>query len=267
MTLSEISIYPVKSCGAIALDTAAVEARGLAGDRRWMIVREDGRFVTAREAPSLVTVAVTLTRGGLEFRAPGMPSLAVAAPLADLGRTAVTVWKDETTAGDAGDEAAAWCSEFLDRPCRLVHQREEDVRSIAQRPGGRPGDAVSFADGYPLLVIGSASLAALNERLATPVSMARFRPNVVVTTTEPFVEDTWTRVRIGDLEFDCARRCTRCVLTTVDPASGEKHADGEPLKTLRSFRFDREERGILFGVNLIPRGTGRVAVGDRVTPS
>ena len=126
---------------------------------------------------------------------------------------------------------------------------------------------VSFADGYPQLLIGTASLEDLNSRLDKPVAMGRFRPNIVVTTREPFVEDTWQRVRIGDCEFDVVKRCARCVFTTVDPDTGVKNADGEPLKTLRGFRLDRAERGVLFGVNLVPRSTGRLEAGQGLTPS
>ncbi len=256
--------YPIKSCAGTDVSAFDIDARGPVGDRRWMLVNERGRFLTAREHPTLVTIRPVQRPGGLELSGPSLPPLSVSEPDLDADAVPVTVWKDSTTAADAGDEAAAWFSGFLGQAVRLVFQRDNDRRDISGKTGAVAGDEVSFADGYPLLLIGTASLADLNARLARPVTMTHFRPNLVVRTEEPFIEDTWTSVTVGDLTFAAAKRCARCVLTTVDPDSGEKDPAGEPLKTLRAFRFDRPARGIMFGMNLIPRKTGRIAVGAPV---
>jgi uncharacterized protein YcbX len=184
-----------------------------------------------------------------------MDPLSLSEPPADGPTVGVRIWRDDVTAHTVSAAADAWLSEFLGAPCSLVYQHEQDLRPISD-PQHATGDddIVSFADGYPLLLIGSASLAALNQRLQRPVAMDRFRPNLVVDTTTPFIEDSWSQVRIGDTRFEVAKRCARCVFTTVDPATGEVDADGEPLRTLRGFRLDKAARGVMFGVNLIPRG-------------
>lgn len=261
MHLSDLLAFPVKSCGPMPTDAADVQARGIAGDRRWMVVDPDGRFITARTEPRLLLVTPALTDRGLSLAAPGMPVLAVAAPTGDS--KAVRVWRDDVQAFEASETANRWFSKFLGRSCTLVYQGG-NRREISSRTGARAGDEVSFADGYPLLLIGSASLEDLNRRLARPVSMLRFRPNLVVATDRPYAEDEWASVQIGSCEFSVARPCTRCVLTTVDPATGIADPDREPLATLRSYRRSRSAGGVLFGVNLIPRRLGRVAVGMAV---
>ena len=262
MHLSTLHVYPVKSGAALAPLQARVEARGLAGDRRWMIVDDDGAFLTGRQLPPLVLLRAEPDEHGLRLAAPGRPDTQVPLPPADAPRRRVTVWKDTVDAVDAGDEAARWLSRFLGRDARLVHMDAQSVRPVSPTHA-QPGDEVSFADAYPLLLISQASLDGLNARLATPLPMLRFRPNLVVHGADaPHAEDGWKRVRIGDIEFDAVKPCTRCVFTTVDPARGEIDASGEPLNTLKTYR--RSPAGITFGMNLIARGTGTLRVGDAV---
>ena len=262
MHLSALHIHPIKSTAALSPDSAEVRPRGLAHDRRWMIVDEHDRFVTGRQNPRLVLLRVSPSDAGIELSAPGLPALFV--PLPDgRARRRVVVWKDEVDAADVGDAAADWLSRFLERPLRLVH-----MDGIAQRPVspkyGRPGDQVGFADAYPLLLISQASLDHLNARLEVPLPMQRFRPNLVIAGAEaPHAEDGWTRLRIGAVEFDAVKPCTRCVFTTVDVQRGEFDPSGEPLRTLKTYR--RSGDGITFGMNLIARGTGTLRVGDAVT--
>ncbi len=263
MQLSALFVYPVKSCGALAPSSAQVEGRGLAGDRRWMIVDGDGRFLTGRQLPRLVLLRATPTAGGLSLAAPDMMALEVPEPAADAPRRAVTVWKDSLDAVDAGDLAAAWLTKFLDRDARLVFMDARSHRAVSPTYA-QPGDEVSFADAYPLLLISQASLDGLNARLAAALPMQRFRPNLVVAgDIAPHAEDGWRRLRIGDVEFDAVKPCTRCVFTTVDPARGEFDPSGEPLQTLKTYR--RSAEGITFGMNLIARGTGSLRIGDTVT--
>ena len=262
MHLSSLHLYPVKSCAGLAMDEARVETRGLAGDRRWMIVDAGGKFLTGRQLPALVLLRAVPGDGGVRLDAPGQPGLSVATPAADAPRRRVSVWKDEVDAVDAGDAPAAWLSRFLGREARLVYMDERAVRPVSPTHA-RPGDEVSFADGYPLLLVSQASLDGLNARLATPLPMARFRTNLVVDGVDvPHGEDGWKRVRIGAIEFDVAKPCTRCVFTTVDPLRGDFDPGGEPLATLKTYR--RGDAGITFGVNLIARGRGSLRVGDPV---
>ena len=261
ITLASLHIYPVKSCAQITLDSAQVQKRGLEHDRRWMVVDENGRFLTGRELPRLVLVLAEPHACGITLRAPQMVTLEVAKPAAQATRLNVTVWKSTLSAQLADAAAHTWLSIFLDRPCRLVFMDETCTRAVSM-DYGQAGDEVSFADGYPLLLISQAALDNLNTRLPHPVTMQRFRPNLVVTGCTAHAEDQWMRIRIGTVVFELVKPCTRCVFTTVDPVQGERSADGEPLRTLIGYR--RSTRGVTFGQNLIARGTGVIRAGDKI---
>jgi uncharacterized protein len=261
MHLSAIHVYPLKSGAARSPQQARVEARGLAGDRRWMLIDAEGRFITGRQHPRTVLLQAQPRESGLRLAAPDLPAIEVAFPAADGARRQVTVWKDTVAALDAGDAAAAWLQAALGRAARLVYMDEAAVRPV-NPAHARAGDKVSFADAYPLLVISQAALDGLNARLATPLPMLRFRPNLVIAGAAPHAEDGWRRLRIGGVEFEGVKPCVRCVFTTVDPARGEFDPTGEPLRTLKHYR--RSPDGITFGANLIARGRGTVHVGDAV---
>ena len=259
--LSEIHRYPVKSIAADSLQSAEVEPRGLRGDRRWMVVDSNGKFLTGREFGALTQIVAQVDGDELALSAPGRSTLhAHADPRAQ--RVRVTVWRSQVDALPANPDADAWISDWLGQPARLVYMDDEARRPV-NPDHGRPGDEVSFADGYPLLLISQAALDTLNTRLATPITMQRFRPNLVVAGTASHAEDTWRRIRIGTIEFDVVKPCVRCVFTTVEPGSGRRDPSGEPLRTLVGYR--RTPSGVTFGQNLIPRGTGTVSVGDAVT--
>lgn len=262
MQLSALYVYPVKSCAALALVSAELEPRGLAHDRRWMIVDSDGRFLTGRQLPRLVLLRATPTATGLILQVPDAEPVEIAFPLAAATRRTVAVWKDAVEAPDAGDDAARWLSTFLGREVRLVYMDARAVRAVAP-DYAQPGDEVSFADGYPLLAISQAALDALNARLDAPLPMLRFRPNLVIAGATPHAEDAWRRIRVGAVTFDAVKTCVRCVFTTVDAERGGFDPSGEPLRTLKTYR--RSKRGITFGMNLIARGTGTMRVGDAVT--
>ena len=258
MHLSSLHLYPIKSSAPLEVESSTVEARGLQFDRRWMVVDAEGRFVTGRQLPRMTLIRALPDADGLTLEAPGKPTLQVPGP--DAGDTVpVTVWKSQVAARPAGDAADAWLSDFLGQPLRLVHMDDRITRPMTD-VHSLPGDEVSFADAFPLLLISRASLEGLNSRLAKPVSMLQFRPNLVVDAVSAHAEDTWKRIRIGEVEFDVAKACTRCVFTTVDPLRGERDPDGEPLRTLITYR--RSADGVTFGQNLIPRSLGQVRVGD-----
>jgi uncharacterized protein YcbX len=260
-TLAALYVYPIKSCAALAPASARVEPRGLADDRRWLVVDAKGMFVTGRLYSRMPLIRATPLIAGLRLEAPDMPPLEIDLPDANAARRSVTVWRSSVEAQVADTAAGEWLSRCLGADLSLVHMDEAAHRGV-NPDYGQPGDEVSFADGYPQLLISSAALDALNARLGTPVEMLRFRPNLVVSGTEPHAEDGWKRVRIGAVEFDVVKPCTRCVFTTVDPQRGERNADGEPLKTLTTYR--RTPKGVTFGQNLIPRGSGTISVGDAV---
>lgn len=263
MQVTELNIYPVKSTRRIALNESEVLPRGLPWDRRWMLVDASGKFITGRQHPGLATVQTEIGDNVLHIHAAGHDSLSL--PLVPRERRVVevTVWKDSVDALLAGSEADAWFSDFLGLDCRLV-QMTDDISRGVNPDYGRAGDQVSFADGFPLLVISEASLTDLNSRLDQPVEMRRFRPNLVIDGERPYAEDDWRRIRVGEVEFEGVKNCSRCVFTTIDPDTGEKSPDMEPLRTLSSYRR-RPEGGVYFGQNLIPRGAGVIRVGDSVT--
>lgn len=265
-TLASLHAYPLKSGAPFTLDAAKLEARGIAGDRRWMLVDANGRFVTGRQFARLPLVrARPREDGALVVDAPGMPTIAVTPPAPEGERVATAVWQAEVTPLLADAGAHAWFSRFLGVPVRLVHMDQRCDRRVVQMYDGRYGrdeDRVSLADAFPLLLVSQAALDQLNAKLAQPVPMLRFRPNLVVAGTQPHAEDDWRRIRIGAAEFDVVKACTRCVFTTVDFERGERDPTGEPLRTLTTYR--RTAEGVTFGQNLIPRGTGTLRAGDPI---
>lgn len=260
MHVTQIYRYPLKSGAAETCSQAVIEARGLAGDRTWMVVDPNGTFVTARKHPRLVLIRTTHTGlGRCLLEAPDLPAIEACA---DRGRPMrVTVWNEPCSAWGVQDEVNQWLSDYLGIECRLVHLPPSLTRPIAADTGIK-GAQVSFADGFPLLLISEASLADLNQRLEQAIGMDRFRPNIVVDGHAPFVEDTWHRIRIGEAEFTCYSPCSRCVLTTVDSHTGTVDKSGEPLRTLATYR--RQEGGVMFGMNLIPTTLGNISRGASI---
>ena len=264
MRVSEIRIYPVKGLRGRSVPSADVEPWGLARDRRFMVVDPAGRFRTQRELPRMAVVEADLVDGGVELFATRAGRVAVREPGADAPAITVSIFRDAAVpARDAGDEAAAWLSAALGVPCRLVHLAEPATARPVDPDFAETGDRVSFADGFPLLVTNGASLRDLNARLPAPVSMDRFRANVVVEGAQAWAEDGWSRLRIGGSVFAGPKDCARCAVPTVDQETGDRSPDNEPIRTLASFRRKAGGR-IIFGQNLIPRALGRIAVGDAV---
>lgn len=261
MRLGGLYRYPMKSCAPLPTEAAVVEPRGLVHDRRWMVVDPSGKFITGRELPRLTLVhAEPAATGVLSLQAPGMAPMQVPIPVGEA-RLPVTVWKSDVSARPCEAGADAWLSDFLGRPVRLVHM-DGDVHRPMTSSHAQPGDEVSFADAYPLLLVTRAAVDLLNTKLERPVSPLRFRPNLIVDGAPAHAEDGWSRIRVGEVEFEVGKACVRCVFTTVDPDRGERDADGEPLKTLIGYR--RGPEGVTFGRNLIPRTPGTVHLGDRV---
>jgi uncharacterized protein YcbX len=252
-------IHPVKSCAPVEVDQATVCATGFELDRRWMVVGEDGRFLSQREHPRLALVRVRAGENRLVLEAHSMPPVNLALTGGEGPTIRVEVWDDECPAVDEGRDAARWFSEHLGCPARLVRMADDDARPLGSS-SAQPGDRVSFADRFPFLLLSKGSLDGLNRRLSLPVPMDRFRPNIVVEGCEPHAEDGWHRVRIGEVTFRVAKPCARCVVTTVDQTSGERGR--EPLRTLSTYRT--VDGQVLFGQNLVHENRGVVRVGDPV---
>ena len=265
LALTGLYLYPVKSLGGYAVAEADVTARGLRHDRRWLLVDERNRFLTQRQHPELALLVVAPAYNGFLLSHRQRPELlSLFIPFeAQPDRTLfVTVWDDILWAWRGAVEADEWLSEALDRTCRLVYMSDMVRRDV--EPDLNPeGQLVSFADGYPFLLAGEAALADLNTRLAEPVLMNRFRPNLVFGGGEAYEDDTWEQFRIGDVPFRAVRGCGRCVLTTIDQQTAQKNPLGDPLRTLATYR--KAENSTLFGQNVTGPGHGRLCVGDAVT--
>lgn len=259
-TVRNLNVYPVKSCRGIPLGTATLDRWGIQHDRNWMAVDANGLFISQRTQPRLALVEPSISQEHLTLRAPGMPPLGLPATGRAGPEQNVTIWKNACRALDQGDDAAAWFSQYLGLPTRLVRIGAGFQRAVNELtyPAGAE---VGFADGYPLLVLSLGALSDLNARLLEPVPMNRFRPNLVIDGCPAFAEDSWNRIRIGGVTFQMVTPCARCAITTVDQATGVQGT--EPLATLASYR--RSAAGaVLFGRNVVHQGVGSIRVGDVV---
>jgi uncharacterized protein len=262
--IAALHYYPIKSCRGFAAESALITRRGLEHDRLLMLVDQAGMFLTQREFPRMALIEPHLLPGEageqLTLRAPQMPPLDLTVSQAGPRRT-VTVWRSRCQAVDQGDGAADWFSTYLGAQVRLVRLADDFRRTVSPDYAVNPDDETSFSDGYPILLIAQASLDDLNTRLATPLPMNRFRPNIVVSGCAPFAEDSWQRIRIGGVELALVKPCARCPIPTTDQETAE--VGKEPLATLATFRRGRGG-AVLFGQNVIGLGTGQIRVGDEV---
>lgn len=265
LTLAGINRFPVKSCRGEAVETAVAEPWGLAGDRRWMVVDEGGEAITARTVHSMLLIRPRLVPGGMVVSADGEPDLQTPQPSGHP--IPVTVHGNPLRASSAGPTADAWFTRVIGRPARLVYLDDPTGRPTSSR-FTQPQDRVSFADGYPIHLVSEASLGALNELIAAgplaeqgPLPALRFRPNLVVSGGEPWVDDGWRRIRIGAAQFRVVKGCDRCVMTTLDPETLAKGK--EPIATLARHR--RWDGATWFGMDLITDTPGAtIAVGDQI---
>ncbi|QJX47687.1 MOSC domain-containing protein [Hymenobacter taeanensis] len=265
LQLSDLYIYPVKSLGGIRLTEAQLDSRGLRHDRRWLIVNERNQFMTQRQTPGMAFLKVEPAYNGFLLRHSGRPEmLPLFVPFeATPDKTLfVTIWDDMVFAWRARPECDEWLTAALGQTCKLVYMSDMVCRTV--EPEFNPNNQlVSFADGYPYLLVGQNSLAELNSHLAEPVGLDRFRPNLVFSGGEAFTEDTWYEFQIGEVTFRAVRACARCVLTTINQHTGQRHPHTEPLRTLASYRI--EEGKAIFGQNVTGPATGILHVGDTLT--
>jgi hypothetical protein len=257
-TLSQIHVYPVKSIAALTQSQAWVEKQGLAFDRRFMVASDKGVMITARKYPQMVKITATLTMTGLVLQYPNKTDLVL--QYADFAMVDVpaTVWNDHFSAYTTTVIANQWFGDIIGHSAQLLFCGQQSNRV---RP--KIGHNVSFADGYPLLIISEASLATLNQRSSEQHTMAQFRTNLVVYNTDAFAEDGWKRIRIGEVEFEAVKPCARCIFTTIDPLTGEFNALKEPLKTMATFRANATG-DVFFGQNLVALNEGTIRAGDVV---
>lgn len=262
LIVSGLYIYPVKSLGGIAVNEATLTDFGFKHDRRWMLVDENNRFITQREVAAMAFLKVSIHTGGLLVQNISKTNTSFIIPFQtdETETIMVTVWSDRCRAQWVSTEADVWFTEQLGIACRLVYMPDNTRRYVDGRYAHNK-EITSFSDGYPLLLIGQASLDDLNSRLSAPLPMNRFRPNVVFTGGYPFQEDDMKQFSIGNITFFGVKPCARCVVTTIDQQTAEKAK--EPLKTLSTYRSRNNK--IYFGQNLLFNGSGIVRIGDTIS--
>ena len=263
-TVSSLHVYPVMGLKGIEVAQARATERGLEHDRRWMIVDPQGEFFTQRSHPKLATIWTDLLPGSLEISAPDAGAVEVPFEPPPAPSMRVRVWNSVVDAVPASREADWFLSEYLGEPCRLVFMPDSTRRFSNPAYAGDGERLVGFADGYAFLFANEASLDDLNDRLGAKghpaLPMNRFRPNIVVAGAEPYAEDTWGRVEVGEALMRAAKPCGRCEVTTTDQATGEVRGP-EPLATLGEYR-NSNEFGVMFGMNMVALRPGVIRVGD-----
>lgn len=260
ITISELFIYPIKSCAGTAVDSYELDRFGPKHDRRWMLVDEQGVLITQREVARMALIKPTLTESGLHISYKDQ-SINADTPIAGTSK-AVQVWADRVQAYDAGKEAADFFSNVLQRTAHLVWMPETTERQV-NHSNANAGETVGFADAFPLLLISQASLDDLNSKLDQPVPMNRFRPNIVVQGCETFAEDSWSSLIADGCELKVVEPCSRCVMPSIDQATAEKNS--AILRVLASYRRG-EDGKTYFGQNLLYQGSARLSVGQSITP-
>lgn len=263
VTITQLITYPVKSCAGIQLERSAIDYRGLQWDRQWVVVDELGQMLTQRTLPQMVLVQPSLSDQYLHLNAPHMPELRLSLARPHIPATRVQVWDDVTWGADQGESAADWWSQYLQQPCRLLRVHTQAQRGLNQtwvrkwlqadavpaQTAGLAQTTFGFADGFPFLICNEASLTELNalitEQGDVPVSMDRFRPNIVIQGLEAYDEDHLLSVGNTSLQFAKLKNCTRCPMPNVDPSNGVMGL--QPALALRDSR--RTIEGVTFGVN------------------
>jgi uncharacterized protein YcbX len=259
--VSALYIYPIKGCAGIEVSGVRLDARGPLLDRHFVVTDETGTFLTQRQLPQMALIRPRLSPTQLVLEAEGMQKLAV--PLRGNGgpRKNVRVWDDQVTGESMGRYASEWLSEFLGRRCELFRQADDAVRAVDPKYSPLPSQ-VSFADGYPMLLVSDASLDALNALLPSAVPMNRFRPNIVVSGTDAYAEDRWSKIRIGEIRVDVVKPCSRCTVPSIDQLTG-RASGPEPLAALARYR--KRDNKTYFGQNCVHRDFGMLRVGDEIS--
>ena len=260
LTLSEINIYPIKSLAGISLQSSQVEERGLKYDRRWVLVDETNAFFTQRDFPEMALIKVEIDDSGLKLqhKRKNIEPLTIPFQFEHSKKEKVVIWDDIVIGEFYNQTIDSWFSEILGIKCHLVKMPASTRRIVDENYA--KNKTVSFADGYPFMIIGQASLDDLNYRMEKALPMNRFRTNLVFTGGQPFVEDQWKKFKIGNVDFEAVKPCARCVITTTDQETAERAS--EPLLTLSKFR--KVDNKVLFGMNLISHSNGNIEVGQKI---
>ena len=258
-TLSEIIIYPVKSLAGISLPSWQVTKTGFQYDRKWMLIDDQGQFLSQRRLPKMALIKTDLTDEQLILSAPSQPDLVLDLVPMDGKNITSTIWRNQCEARHISEEADYWFSCFLEIDCRLVYLPDEVIRPVDANYA-QATDQVAFADGFPFLLISENSLLALNQAMQLNLPMRRFRPNLVIAACPSYAEDSWREIRIGDIDFRLPKPCSRCAVPTIDPDTAQ--TGKEPLTTLNRLR--KWQNKVYFGQNAIHNQSGTLTVGNSV---
>ncbi len=258
-TLSGIYIYPVKSLAGISVRHWPVTKTGLLHDRKWMLIDKDRQFLSQRKLPRMALIKTALAENDLILSAPGMENLILPLTPEDGEIIDSTIWRDQCDARSVSPEADQWLSRFLNIDCRLVYQPDGEIRRVDPNYA-QATDQVSFADGFPFLIISENSLASLNREMGLDLPMARFRPNLVISGCPAYAEDSWREIRIGAIDFRLPKPCSRCSIPAIDPETAQ--TGKEPLTTLNRIR--KWQNKVYFGQNALHDQCGALTVGDIV---
>jgi uncharacterized protein YcbX len=260
LKLSEIYIYPIKSLGGISLQYSEAEERGLKYDRRWVLVDESNTFFTQRDFPEMALIKVSVENDGLnlQHKTKTIEPLFIQFDFEHTKTEKVVIWDDTVIGEFYNKQIDDWFFEIIGIKCHLVKMPESTRRVVDETYA--KNKIVSFADGYPFMIIGQSSLDDLNSRMESPLPMNRFRTNFVYKGGKPFEEDSWKKFKIGNVVFKAVKPCARCVITTTDQDTAERFK--EPLLTLSKFRNFNNK--VMFGMNLVCESIGQVRVGDKI---
>jgi uncharacterized protein YcbX len=264
LKISQLYIYPIKSLPGISIIKSVVTDRGLEYDRRWMLVDENNKFLTLREFPKMALLKVSITDNYLIVRSIELDStINIPLNIIENSTNKVIIWNATVKAQIVSKEANEWFSKVINTNCKLVFMPENSLRPVDTTSGYHPeGKFTSFADAYPFLLLGQASMDDLNERLESPFSILRFRPNIVFEGSEPYHEDNIENFTINGINFTGLENCARCKIPNIDPETGIFSIKNEPLKTLSKYR--NRNKNIEFGRNIVHNGKGIISVGDEI---
>lgn len=259
MKIKSLSVYPVKSCRGVSKELLNIVDTGFEFDRQFMIIKSDGTFITQRRYPKLAQIEINIEDECISFFADGDK---LKLTLRQEGEELDTIiWEDTLKSIDQGDEIANWLSSFLEIDCRLVSTSKDHPREVKEKYKEFGLESINFVDRLPFLLVTSASLSDLNNKMGITIPIDRFRANIVIENDVPWEEDSWKKIRIGNIYFNVVKSCVRCAIPTIDQSTGERMG-AEPLKTLRTFR--NSSKGVEFGRLLIQENTGNLNLNDEV---
>jgi len=258
--LSQILVYPVKSLTGIKVSSWPITATGLRYDRQWMLIDATGKFLSQRRLPAMALIKTAITDRHLVLFAPSKTDLHLPLSPNPSNTVACTIWEDQCSAHHVSTVADQWLSDFLQHDCRLVYLPQDEIRAV-DPDYARASDQTAFSDGFPFLLVSENSLVCLNEAMQMPMTMARFRPNLVVSGCDGYAEDSWREINIGDIGFRLPKPCSRCSVPSVNPDTAQ--TGKEPLTSLKRTR--KWQNKVYFGQNALHNQIGILTVGDKVT--